>query len=75
MADKNRTLDTLHIHIHALRMQEKYQPTRFEWNMNKIISEAYASECEECKLKAEMLKYQQPPEKTGFLANLIGGKK
>jgi urease accessory protein UreH len=71
--DKTRYLGQLHAQVHAIRMMDNYKCTKFEWLMNKTISEAFADECEECKLKAEQYKYQQPPAKKGFLAGVFGG--
>ena len=64
--------DTIHIEVHALRIVVT-KPTAFEQKMSRIVAEEYASECKECKHKAEQYKYQQiVPTKKGFMEGLFG---
>lgn len=62
--DKN--LDLIHVKIHALRMQEDYKPTKFEYELNKLIAEIYQKDCEECKTTAEKLKHQSYQKQSFF---------
>lgn len=42
--------DTIHINIHALRMQgSSYKPSPFEIKVSYLISTLYESKCPECK--------------------------
>jgi len=48
MTNEKETLDSIHINLHALRLQIGYKPSAFEMKINKIISEQYAPVCKEC---------------------------
>ncbi len=64
-------VDWLHIKIHALRMMEKYAPSIFEQQLNKLIAEEFANSCAECKDKVHELKYKPIEQKKGFMAGIF----
>ena len=66
-----KTLNLIHIKVHALRMQKGYKPSLFEQEINKIIAEKYKSVCDECRSTAERLKYIPPQQPKSFLGGIF----
>lgn len=63
-----QVLDRIHIEIHAIRLIPDYKPSKFEQNLNKIISEEYSKECKECKERVDRPK--EPKEKKGMFGQI-----
>lgn len=70
----SKTLDLIHAKIHGLRMLPKYKPSKFEQELNVLISKEFESECIECKnklkaldLKAQLKEVEPEKKKESFL--------
>lgn len=72
----DKTLSLIHTEIHALRLLEGHKPSQFEIRVNKIISEAFQKECQECKERFEKSKTTKPlPTSSGFsIKGLLTGE-
>jgi hypothetical protein len=71
-SEDTNLLEWLHIKVHALRMMDKYSPSKFEQELNRIIAERFSDSCHECKEKSLQLKYQPIQEKKeGFWGGLF----
>jgi len=70
-----KILNELHIQVHAMRnlyLQNNTPATIFEQKLNKIIAEAFANDCSECKDTTERLKYTQvQPTKQSWIGGLF----
>lgn len=71
---KEKFADYIHTLIHSLRLIPNYKPTNFEFQISKMTSDTFATECDECKAKAEYYKYHPVENNSGgFLKGLFGG--
>ena len=70
----DKTLELIHIKIHALRMIPNYKPTNFEYELAKLISETFADSCSECKEKVNFYKYNPAPKQNSGVLGFFGVK-
>jgi hypothetical protein len=52
-------------------MLDKYTPSKFEQELNRLIAEEFSADCAECKDKVMALKYQPQEKRKGFLGGLF----
>lgn len=61
-----------HVKVHVLR-ELGQNPTKTEFDFNKLVAEYFKDTCVDCKEAHERLKYQKFEPKKGMLS-FLGGK-